>query len=127
MVQIAAVQVRAKPPVAPPREGTSCTDRQIYWSVRHGRRCTFVVFDSDPITGYVAGADRYNYLVVSADEEGKIRRCLVHKGSVSVIELHEESTLQQEPQRAELITAIAPYRNWVLRTYFSQATADVAS
>jgi hypothetical protein len=114
--------VARKPSSTPPkdRESASCTDRQIYWSVRHGRRCTFRVLDAEPVTGYVAGADRYNYFVVW-DQDGRIRRALVHKGSVSVIELHEESALEGEPQRELLVSVIGPFRKWVMRSHFNQS------
>lgn len=97
----------------------TATERQIYWSVRNGRRCTFRVFDDDPIIGYVAGMDRYNYLVVCPTNAGRIRRLLVHK-TVPSIELHEESSLEDEPQRDELVAAIAPFRSWIMREFFSQ-------
>ncbi len=58
--------------------------------------------------------DRYSYLVAFVDE-GVLRKALIHKGSCPVIELHEESTLDDEPQevRDSLLQAIGPFRSWV--------------
>lgn len=98
------------------------TTKQIMWAVKFGRKCTFNIFDFEPICGYVAGIDRYSYFVVWI-QDNKIRQGLVHKGSAPFIELHPEATLESEATendllRQKLLDIVSPFRSHVVRQYF---------
>lgn len=102
------------------------SDKQIAASVRFGRKVTFWPLDLDPITGYVAGMDRYTYfvLVPNPDHEPHsnvqvLRKYLVHK-SGTLIELHDESSidLEDEPFREELRKIVVPFRTKVMDDFF---------
>lgn len=103
------------------KSGSEPTDRQILYSVRYGRKCTFYPIDNTEITGYVAGIERYAYVVATVDSAtGAITRRLVHK-SCPVIELHEESTFDSEPAEVrEVLTKImGKFRQWANRQFQS--------
>jgi hypothetical protein len=107
------------------------SDRQIAATVRFGRKITCYVdmYDHDPITGYVGGMDRYTYFVLVPNpdhdrhdpdtDEPVLRKYLVHKGG-TLIELHDESTLDAEPEpfRTELKKIITKFRTKVMDEYF---------
>lgn len=99
------------------------SEKQIYASIRYGRRCTFHLAGQEPVTGYVAGIDRYNYVVLS-HQDGKLRRCIIHKTLTSPIELHEEDTLGDEPE--DLQAQLVGFREWVLRNIFGASNGASA-
>lgn len=102
----------------------SMTDRQIAASVRFGRRITATLSDfEEPISGYIAGMDRYNYLVLVPHSDGHIEKLLVHKGNAALIELHDESTIEHEDLRDDLLAIVRPFR----RAVMSQFWPDVAA
>jgi hypothetical protein len=101
----------------PRSNGPEASDKQLYATVRYGRRCTFHVAGQDPIEGYVVGIDRYTYVVLATQGHGfAYRRCIIHKATASPIWLHEQATLDDEPEDVQL--QIAPFRKWVLSNIF---------
>lgn len=94
------------------------TSKQIAASVRFGRRVTFYVLDYDPVTGYVAGMDKFNYFVLVPSNP--IEKKLIHKGNSPLIDLHDESTLDDEPEpvRTELRKIISKFRNKIMTEFY---------
>lgn len=87
--------------------------RQILASVRYGRKCTFFPLDYDePITGYVGGIERFNY-VVHLVIDGEIITELIHK-SCPRIRLHSKNTYDDEPLKAEFDKIMGPFRRRVM-------------
>lgn len=99
------------------------SDRQIAATVRFGRKITIWPVDQDEVTGYVAGVDRFNYflLVPDAEQPLVVHKFLVHKAG-ALIELHDSSTLDREPEelRDQLRRIIVPFRVKIMETYFPE-------
>lgn len=102
------------------------SDRQIAATVRFGRKVTLWPVDQDPISGYVAGLDRYTFFVLVPNnaqdpnpEQPVLRKYLVHK-SGTLIELHDESTLDAEPEaiRDALRKIIMPFRTKIMDDFY---------
>lgn len=88
--------------------------REIAQTVRYGRKVTFLVFDGDPIEGYVAGMDEDYFYVLAPNADGKgFRRWYINRAGNPAFELHAESTYGNEPQREAMDVIIAPFRGWV--------------
>lgn len=98
------------------RSGPPMSVKQIARTVVDGRLVTFHIFDGEPICGYVAGMDDYNWLVVTPAGD----KHLVHKGSCPRTDLHDESTYETEPNREEIEKVVGPFRRYVSATVFNR-------
>lgn len=87
--------------------------KQIAQAVRNGQRVTFHIFDSDDITGYIAGEDAQYFFVLEPTHEGFLKK-LIRKETNPVMELHETSSFQQEPFYAEMNEILAGYRTYLI-------------
>jgi len=83
-------------------------------TVKDGRKVYFKTVVGD-ISGYVAAMDDYHWMVVTPGDH--LTTHLVHK-SAPLISLGRTSTFQDEDAHEEMDKIIAPFRQWVLRTYF---------
>jgi hypothetical protein len=101
----------------PSRPGSSTSTKQIVQTVKDGRKVYFKTVVGD-ISGYVAGMDDYHWMVVTPAEN--LTTHLVHK-SAPLISLGRASTYQDEDTKEEMDKIIAPFRQWVLRTYFGRS------
>lgn len=91
------------------------TRKQLFRSVTEGRLVTCYVSHPEfgPVQGYVCGMDDFHWMLVTPDGE----KYLLHKGSIAVIELHDDSTYAAEDNRRDLEQVVAPFRGWVEREW----------
>lgn len=95
---------------------TPMSVKQIARTVVDGRKVTFHIFDGEPITGYVAGMDDYNWLVVTPAGD----KHLVHKGSCPRTDLHDEPTYRAEPNHEEIERVVGPFRRYCSSQFFGR-------
>lgn len=97
--------------------------KQLAQTVRYGRRVTFLIFDGDPITGYLAGMDAKYFLVLSPGHDG-FERWVVSRAGNPAFRLHDEVTYDTEPQRSAMEAIIGPFRGWISNRIFNNARSD---
>jgi hypothetical protein len=92
-------------------------ERQLYASVKMGRRITFHVFDGDDISGYLAGMDSERFFVLEP-YDGSFRHQFISRGAgTPVFQIHEAVAglrLEDENCREEMETIIIPFRKWIV-------------
>lgn len=92
----------------------SMSEKQLQQTVRRGRKVTFLIFDGEPITGYLAGMDDEYYLVLEPDPVGNtFKRWMVTRSCNPAFELHEEETYQNEKCHVVMDEIIGPFRGWI--------------
>lgn len=99
----------------PVRPGSTMSAKQIAQTVKDGRRVVFTTAVGE-VDGYVGGMDDFHWLVVTPDAV----RHLVHK-SACLVTLSNVSTLWDEELVDVIDKVVAPFRQWVLRTYFGHS------
>lgn len=95
-------------------------ERQLYASVKMGRRITFQVFDGDDISGYLAGIDSERFFVLQPVGDGRTfhHQFVSRSGAgTPVFQIHEAVEglrLEDEPCREEMEAIIIPFRKWII-------------
>lgn len=92
--------------------------KQLAQTVRFGRKVTFLIFDGDPITGYLGGMDEEYFYVLAPNEKG-YERWVVSKAGNPAFMLHEDSTYESEAQREAMEEIIGPFRGFVINRIFN--------
>lgn len=103
-------------PKARPKVRFAGTDKLVALSVMSGCKCTFYLFDHEPVTGYVSMIDQYRYVVLVPDAStGSVEENILHKAACPRIVVSRESTLDDEPESVKplLMAAIVPSRKWL--------------
>lgn len=90
--------------------------KQVARTVVDGRKVTFHVFDGEPVTGYVAGMDDYNWLVISP----RGTKHLIHKGSCPRIDLHDLVTYPDEENHEQIEKVVGPFRRYCSSQIFGR-------
>ncbi len=93
------------------RRGSSLSDRQIMYSVRHGQPVTAILGPYVTVVGYVFGLDDYHLAIVSP----AVDRYLVHKRASLMF--GSEGVYDLEPRREELEPLVGPFRRWIERSF----------
>jgi hypothetical protein len=88
--------------------------KQIAQAVRNGQKITFHIFDSEDITGYVAGEDSRYFFVLEPLHSGEFRKKLIRKETNPVMELHEANSFKQEDCYEEMNEILAGYRTYLI-------------
>lgn len=95
--------------------------RQLGQTVRHGQKVTFLIFDGDPVTGYLAGMDDEHYFVLQPGHdhgEDCFTKNLIRKHGSPHMTIHSNSTYNNEPLREEMELIVGPFRTWVMNHVF---------
>lgn len=95
----------------------SMSVQQLARATADGRKVTLHIFDADPVTGYLAAIDRKFFLMLvptSDIDDGYVRR-MVARDKITLVDLHDNVTLLQEPSRTEMEQIIAPFRGWIVK------------
>lgn len=92
--------------------------KQLAQTVRYGRKVTFLVFDGDPITGYLGGMEDEYFLVLSPTEDG-FEKWVLNRSGNPAFRLHTTATYEKEPQREAMEEIIGPFRGWVIARIFN--------
>jgi hypothetical protein len=102
------------------------TEKQLYASVKLGRRITFHVFDGDDISGYLAGMDSERFFVLEPHDQ-TFRHQFINRGAgTPVFQIHEAVAglrLEDEVCRDEMKVIIGPFRRWIVSN-ISQRSED---
>lgn len=93
--------------------------KQLAQTVRYGRKVTFLVFDGEPIIGYLGGMDT-EYLYVLSPTADSFQRWVISRSGSPAFELHEQSTYDDEPHRAEMENIVGPFRTWIVNRIFGR-------
>lgn len=91
--------------------GAELSDKQVDWSVYHGQLVTAYLAGGHSVTGYVYGADRYHWSLVSGD----LDTYLVPRSSA--LAFGPAGSYAAEPRRADLDKLVAPYRRHLAGIY----------
>jgi hypothetical protein len=94
--------------------------RQIAQTVRYGRKVTFLVFDGDPITGYLAGMDEDSFLVLAPKNDG-YEKWIINRSGNPAYQLHDEPTYEGESARSAMDEIIGPFRGYVMNRIFGDS------
>lgn len=98
--------------------------KQLYNSVRNGQKITFFPFDVDEVTGYLAGMDDDAYFVLEPDlGNAEFRKKVIRQSCVSVYQIHEPYTYEDEPLREQMDEIIHKFRTWVLKNVFGYSAS----
>lgn len=99
-------------------------ERQLAQSVIYGRKITFLIFDGEPVEGYLAGlSDNYFYVLEPTnDVEIGFRRKIVNRACNPAFEMHDEITYPNEPNHAKMDEIIRPFRGWVSKNRMVNAS-----
>jgi hypothetical protein len=91
--------------------GSSVSTKQMAYTVRDGRKVTFLFENLPPVSGYLAGMDGYHWLVITPD----LYILLIHKTSACVHlgKLDQESSLKTEENKDEIERLTAPFRQYL--------------
>lgn len=116
---MAARERERKSPYAEAKVPLDMSKKQLYNSVKNGQRITFRIFDSDDVTGYLAGIDESYFFVLEPEHESFKKKIIRHDGS-PVFEIHEAHSYEEEPAYTEMDEIIHKFRTWVMRRVFAQ-------
>jgi hypothetical protein len=92
-------------------------EKQLYASVKMGRRITFHVFDGDDISGYLAGMDSERFFVLEPHNESFRHQFISRGAGTPVFQIHEAVAgfrLEDEDCREEMDAIITPFRKWIV-------------
>lgn len=90
------------------------TEKQLLQSVVEGRRITFHVFDSDPVSGYLAGMDTERLFILEPNQDGFSQKFVSRTGSgTPVFEIHAKPAYDDEACHSQMEQIIAPFRGWI--------------
>jgi hypothetical protein len=92
--------------------------RQLAQTVRYGRLVTFLIFDGDPITGYLGGMDEDSFLVLVPGTKS-YEKWVINRSGNPAYKLHDESSYEGEPTRDAMEEIIAPFRGYVVNRIFN--------
>jgi hypothetical protein len=86
--------------------------RQLAETLRHGRKITFHVAGSEPITGYLAGMDA-SYFLVLVPTGDSFTTEMVYRPNNHSLTLHPESTYQNEPSKQAMEKILHRFRTFM--------------
>lgn len=94
--------------------------KQLCQTVRSGQMITFLIFDGEPVQGYLAGLDDNSYFVLEPYGHGRdrFRRKIIRLHGSPSFEIHSSSTYNEEESHDEMEEIIRPFRAWVLKNIF---------
>jgi hypothetical protein len=96
-------------------------DKQLWQTLKNGQLITFLVFDGEPVTGYLAGMDDEAYFVLEPRGDKFFRKIIIKKHGNPQFEIHRESTYSEElPWFEDMERIIAPYRTFILHNRLGQ-------
>lgn len=104
--------------IKPVRRGSSFSDKQVAEAVRNHRRVEIVLANSQIVSGYIYGGDDFHWGVVNPQGE----TFLVHKTAPMMHLLSITLGQEQSWVKEELEPIVTPYRDFIMRTVFSQKT-----
>ena len=98
--------------------------KQLAHAAVAGRKVTFhfAAPTLEPITGYLCGIDDFHWMVVTPSGE----QHLIHK-SVARVDLHSESTYDDEFLKDVLDRTVLPFRDFLVRTNVVRPSSPSAS
>jgi hypothetical protein len=102
------------------------TEKQLYASVKMGRRITFHIFDGDDISGYLAGMDSERFFVLEPHNQGFRHQFISRGAGTPVFQIHEAVAglrLEDEDCREAMSMIIDPFRRWIISN-ISQRSED---
>jgi hypothetical protein len=96
-------------------------DKQLWQALKNGQLITFLIFDGDPVTGYLAGMDDETYFVLQPRESHYFKKIFIQKHGNPMFEIHPENSYTEElPYFDEMERIIAPFRTYVLHNHLGQ-------
>ena len=97
--------------------------KQLCQTVRSGQLVTFLIFDGDPVTGYLAGIDDAAYFVLEpfGQEREQFNKKVITKSGSPMFQIHPEPTYKEESAHDEMEEIIRPFRSWALSNVFGQS------
>jgi hypothetical protein len=119
----AAAQERHPHLAVLPLDPRKMSVKQLAQTVRYGRKITFLVFDGDPITGYLGGMDEEYFYVLSPIHEG-FERWVINRAGNPAFMLHAEATYDGEPQREAMEEIIGRFRGWISKNILNGQRSD---
>ena len=106
---------------------TRMVDKQLWQALKNGQLITFLVFDGDPVTGYLAGMDDETYFVLQPQKNSFFKKIIIQKHGTPQMEIHQDQTYSEElPYFEEMERIIAPFRTYVLHNHLGQQARGAA-
>lgn len=100
---------------------TRMVDKQLWQALKNGQMITFLIFDGDPVTGYLAGMDDETYFVLQPRGTEFFKKIIIQKHGTPQLEIHQDSTYHEAiPYFDEMEKIIAPFRTYVLHNHLGQ-------
>lgn len=94
--------------------------KQMARTVMDGKMVTVQDGKTEPITGYLAGMDDFNWFIV----EPSGAQHIIHKAGLRIT-IYREPSYTGETNKAHLEVLIAPFRRYVERTYFGRGEDSI--
>lgn len=100
---------------------TRMVDKQLWQALKNGQMITFLIFDGEPVTGYLAGMDDEAYFVLEPRGTEFFKKIIIQKHGTPQFEIHVDSTYHEDiPYFEEMEKIIAPFRTYVLHNHLGQ-------
>jgi hypothetical protein len=93
--------------------------KHMAYSVTKGRKLTVHVQGLEPITGYLGGLYNDSLLMLCPEWGGDrdiVRRRLISRAHISMMDLHDESTYSQEPLHDQMDNTISGLRAALMKS-----------
>lgn len=111
-----------------PQSPTRMVDKQLWQALKNGQLITFLVFDGDPVTGYLAGMDDETYFVLEPQKNSFFKKKFIKKYGNPMFEIHPEHSYTEDiPFFEEMEKIIAPFRTYVLHNHLGQQSRNNGS
>lgn len=96
-------------------------DKQLWQALKNGQLITFLIFDGEPVTGYLAGMDDDTYFVLEPRGTSYFKKIFIKKHGNPMFEIHQENSYTEDiPYFDDMERIIAPYRTFVLHNHLGQ-------
>jgi hypothetical protein len=100
---------------------TRMVDKQLWQALKNGQLITFLIFDGEPVTGYLAGMDDETYFVLQPRKNELFKKVIIQKHGTPQFEIHPDQTYNEDlPYFDEMERIIAPFRTYVLHNHLGQ-------
>jgi hypothetical protein len=100
---------------------TRMVDKQLWQALKNGQLITFLIFDGEPVTGYLAGMDDETYFVLEPRKNQLFKKVIIQKHGTPQFEIHPDQTYNEGiPYYEEMERIIAPFRTYVLHNHLGQ-------
>jgi hypothetical protein len=125
-VNVREAKVERKPrsrtaDLEPSLSPTRMVDKQLWQALKNGQLITFLIFDGDPVTGYLAGMDDETYFVLEPRKNEFFKKIFIKKYGNPMFEIHAEHSYTEDiPYFDEMEKIIAPFRTYVLHNHLGQ-------